>query len=161
RTRGFSGFYYRLGQHAIRHRWLVFAGSLVFIAVGGFFGHQLRTQFFPEDVQYLSFMDVWLPNDVPLFVTNQTANQIEDAIRAAPEQYGKDHPAKDGQPRQILKSLTTFEGGGGPRFWFSVTPQLQQLNYAQIIMELHDKDDTPKFLPPLQAAISEKVPGAR
>jgi len=161
RTRGFSGFYYRLGKQAIEHRWLVFAGSLLFLALGGYFGHLLKTQFFPDDVQYLSFMDIWLPNDVPLFVTNQTANQIEDVIRATADQFGKDHPGKDGKPRQILKSLTTFEGGGGPRFWFSVTPQLQQLNYAQVIMELYDKEDTPRFLAPLQAALSEKVPGAR
>jgi multidrug efflux pump subunit AcrB len=161
RTRGFSGFYYRLGKRAVEHRWLVFAGSLVFVALGGLLGHRLKTQFFPDDVQYLSFLDIWLPNDVPLFVTNQTAYQVEDVIRAAAEQYGKDHPGKDGKPRQVLKSLTTFEGGGGPRFWFSVTPQLQQLNYAQVIIELFDKNDTPELLAPLQAAISEKVPGAR
>ena len=129
--------------------------------MGLFFGHRLKTQFFPDDVQYLSFMDVWLPNDVPLFVTNQSAIQVENAVRAVAEQYGKDHPGKDGQPRQVLKSLTTFEGGGGPRFWFSVTPQLQQLNYAQIIIELFHKEDTPKLIAAFQAAISKNVPGAR
>src|ERR1700761_8458422 len=35
RTQGFSGFYYRVGQHAIHHRWLVFIGSIVFLVVGG------------------------------------------------------------------------------------------------------------------------------
>ena len=161
RTRGFSGFYYRVGQFAIEHRWKVFATSLLFLALGGLVGHQLRTQFFPDDVQYLSFIDVWLPNDAPLFVTNQTALQVEDVIRATAGKYGQDHPGKDGKPRPVLKSLTTFEGGGGPRFWFSVTPQLQQLNYAQVIVELFDKDDTPKLIGPLQAAISQSVPGAR
>jgi len=161
RTRGFSGFYYRIGQFAIEHRWKVFATSLLFLVLGGLVGHQLRTQFFPDDVQYLSFIDVWLPNDAPLFVTNQTALQVEDVIRATAGKYGQDHPGKDGKPRPVLKSLTTFEGGGGPRFWFSVTPQLQQLNYAQVIVELFDKDDTPKLIGPLQAAISQSVPGAR
>ena len=51
----------------------VFGASLLFLAVGGFFGHRLKTQFFPDDVQYLSFLDVWLPNDVPLTVTNHSA----------------------------------------------------------------------------------------
>ena len=161
RSRGFSGVYYRIGKFAIGHRWLVLASSLLFLAFGGFVGHQLKTQFFPDDVQYLSFLDVWLPNDVPLFVTNQTASQIEDVIRSTAEKYGQEHPGKDGKPRQVLKSLTTFEGGGGPRFWFSVTPQLQQLNYAQIIIELFDKEDTPKLIGPLQTAISQNVPGAR
>ncbi len=161
RTQGFSGFYYRVGKFAIEHRWKVFATSLLFLALGGLVGHQLKTQFFPDDVQYLSFLDIWLPNDAPLFVTNQTAVQVEDVIRTTAEKYGQDHPGKDGKPRPILKSLTTFEGGGGPRFWFSVTPQLQQLNYAQVIVELFDKDDTPKLIGPLQAAISQSVPGAR
>ncbi len=161
RKRGFSGFYYRIGKFAIDHRWLVFAGSLLFLVLGGYIGKQLKTQFFPDDVQYLSFMDVWLPNDVPLFVTNQTAMQVENAIRATAEKYGKDHPDKAGKPRQVLKSVTTFEGGGGPRFWFSVTPQLQQLNYAQIIVELYEKEDTPKLIGLLQAAVSESVVGAR
>jgi multidrug efflux pump subunit AcrB len=161
RSHGFSGFYYRIGKFAIDHRWLVFAGSLLFLALGGFVGHQLKTQFFPDDVQYLSFMDVWLPNDVPLFVTNQTAVQVENAIRGATEKYGQEHPGKDGKPRPVLKSITTFEGGGGPRFWFSVTPQLQQLNYAQIIVELYEKEDTPKLVGLLQAAVSETVAGAR
>jgi multidrug efflux pump subunit AcrB len=161
RTSGFSGFYYRVGKFAIDHRWWAFAGSLVFLALGGLFGHRLKTQFFPDDVQYLSFLDVWLPNDVPLFVTNQTAIQVENVIRTTVDKYGQEHPGKDGKPHEILKSLTTFEGGGGPRFWFSVTPQLQQLNYAQVIVELFDKGDTPKLIGPLQAALSEKVPGAR
>jgi multidrug efflux pump subunit AcrB len=159
RTRGFTGFYYRLGQQAIRHRWIAFACSVVFLVGGGLLAHGLKTQFFPEDVQYLSFLDVWLPNDVPLFVTDQSALQIEAAVRAAAEQYGKDHP-QGGKARQVLRSLTTFEGGGGPRFWFSVTPQLQQLNYAQVIIELYDKEDTPRIASVLQDAISRSIPGA-
>src|ERR1700722_13908549 len=133
-TRGFTGFYYRVGKFAIDHRWPVFGVSLLFLALGGFFGHRLKTQFFPDDVQYLSFLDVWLPNDVPLTVTNRSAIQVEGLVRTTAENYAKEHPGKDGKPQPVLKSLTTFEGGGGPRFWFSVTPQLQQLNYAQIII---------------------------
>ena len=161
RSRGFSGFYYRVGKFVIDHRWKAFGVSLIFLALGGFFGHRLKTQFFPEDVQYLSFLDIWLPNDVPLFATNQTVMQVENVVRATAEKYGSEHPDKDGKPRQVLKSLTAFEGGGGPRFWFSVSPQLQQLNYAQLIIELDNKEDTPKLVGPFQEAISNNVPGAR
>jgi multidrug efflux pump subunit AcrB len=161
RSRGFSGFYYRVGKFVIDHRWKAFGVSLIFLALGGFFGHRLKTQFFPEDVQYLSFLDIWLPNDVPLFATNQTVMQVENVVRATAEKYGSEHPDKDGKPRQVLKSLTAFEGGGGPRFWFSVSPQLQQLNYAQLIIELDNKEDTPKLVGPFQDAISNNVPGAR
>jgi multidrug efflux pump subunit AcrB len=150
-----------VGKFAIDHRWPVFGASLLFLALGGFLGHRLKTQFFPDDVQYLSFLDIWLPNDVPLTATNRSAMQVEKLVRATAEAYGKEHPGKDGKPRPVLKSLTTFEGGGGPRFWFSVTPQLQQLNYAQVIIELYDKEDTPKLIGAFQDAISKNALNAR
>ena len=93
------------------------------------------------------------------FATNQTVLQVEKVVRATAEKYGKEHPDKDGKPRKVLKSLTAFEGGGGPRFWFSVSPQLQQLNYAQLIIELTDKEDTPKLIGAFQEAISNSVRG--
>src|SRR5207244_4962281 len=52
RQRGFYGFYSRLVGRAIQHRWSVLAGSLVFLLIGGFAASRLKTQFFPEDIQY-------------------------------------------------------------------------------------------------------------
>jgi len=77
------------------------------------------------------------------------------------EEYGKEHAEKDGKPREVLKSLTTFVGGGGPRFWFSVSPELQQLNYAQVIIEVNDKHDTNHLIGAIQRALDERIPGAR
>jgi multidrug efflux pump subunit AcrB len=77
RERGFYGFYNRLVGRAIAHRWSVLLGSLVFLVVGGFFASHLKQQFFPEDVQYWFYLDVWLPNDVPLTATNDAAVKAE------------------------------------------------------------------------------------
>src|SRR5262249_52350286 len=66
-----------------------------------------------------------------------------------------------GNRRQILRSITSFVGGGGPRFWSTVSPEQQQLNYAQMILEVNDKHDTDEILPVLQAALTAKIPGAR
>jgi len=161
RQRGFTGAYTRVATWAIEHRWKVFAGSLVFLVLGVVLAKQLRSQFFPEDVQYWATVDVWLPNDAPLTATVEVAHQAEDVIREAAAAYGKEHPVKDGKPRQILHSLTTFNGGGGPRFWLSVSPEIQQLNYAQIVVQVEDKEDMPEFVGPLQAALNAKVAGAR
>ena len=77
-------------------------------------------------------------------------------IREEADRFGKEHHRKD-----VLKSLTTFVGGGGPRFWFSVEPEQQQVNYAQIIVEVTDKHLTNELVGPLQTALSRDVPGAR
>jgi multidrug efflux pump subunit AcrB len=158
RQRGFYGFYNRLVGKAIKHRWAVLAGSLVFLIIGGFFGSRLKTQFFPEDVQYWFYLDIWLPNDAPLSVTNDAAMQAERVVRQviqnSPGVTDKEHRG------HLLKSLTTFAGGGGPRFWFSVSPEMYQTNYAQMIVEITDKEASPKLARPIQDALTEQVPGA-
>jgi multidrug efflux pump subunit AcrB len=156
RKKGFASFYYRVGTAAIDHRWKVMAASLAFLALGALLMSQLKTQFFPKDLSYLSYVDVWLPEDAPLQATNETAALTEQVIRDTIKQYGQSHGKGD-----MLQSLTTFAGGGGPRFWFSVSPELVQLNYAQIIIQVKDKHDTEHLIGPLQDALSAKVPGAR
>jgi multidrug efflux pump subunit AcrB len=156
RSHGFPGLYYRVGDFALAHRWGVFVGSLVILVAGGFCFSRLKPQFFPKDLSYLSYVDVWLPPDAPLGATNLVAERAESVIRAEAERFGKEEGHGP-----VLKSLTTFVGGGGPRFWFSVEPELQQLSYAQIIVEVTDKHLTNHFVGPLQTALSREVPGAR
>jgi multidrug efflux pump subunit AcrB len=157
RTKGFASRYYRIGTWAIEHRWRVLAGSLAFLALGMLLFSQLKQQFTPKDLAYLSYVDVWLPEDAPLSQTNLAATQAEHILRNVTRDYAEQH-SRDGD---LLESLTTFVGGGGPRFWFSVSPELQQLNYAQIIIQVKDKHDTHHLVGPWQEALSAGVPGAR
>lgn len=161
REKGFYGWYATVARYSIEHRWKFFFASLVFLAAGFGIAANLKLMFFPEDVQYWSYVDIWLPNDANLDTTNQAAKAVEQLVREQAEKFGKQHPGDDGKPRQILKYVTSFIGGGGPRFWFSASPQLQQLNYAQVLIELNDKDLTPAFVPQLQAVLNVTVPGAR
>jgi multidrug efflux pump subunit AcrB len=57
--------------------------------------------------------------------------------------------------------MTTFVGGGGPRFWLSATPEARQANYAQIVVEVADKHDTNHLVGPWQNALTAGVPEAR
>ncbi|HMX29438.1 MAG TPA: efflux RND transporter permease subunit, partial [Blastocatellia bacterium] len=161
RTKGFAAWYYRIGTAAINHRWRVLAASLGLLLLGGVFFSQLKQQFFPKDLAYLSYVDVWLPEDAPLSATNEAARRSEEIIAKVTREYGAQHKGDDGKPREVLESLTTFVGGGGPRFWSSVAPELQQLNYAQIILQVKDKHDTAHLIAPLQNALSAGVAGAR
>src|SRR6516165_3300940 len=145
RTKGFTGQYARVAKFAIEHRWKVLIASLVFVLLSGVLFKQLKTSFFPDDVQYWSYADVWLPNDANFDATNQSAQQVERIIRQQAELWGKQHPDKDGKPAQILRYVTTWVGGGSPRFWFSLSPQSQQLNYAEVLIELTEKEITPAF----------------
>src|SRR5438105_129820 len=159
RERGFYGFYNRLVGRAIRHRWLVLVGSFLFLLIGGFVASHLKQQFFPEDVQYWFYLDIWLPNDVPLTATNDVAVKAEQVVRQVVEGSAKT-VSKEEQRQHLLTSMTSFIGGGGPRFWFSISPEAPQTNYAQVIVQVSDKEATRKLFGHLQNALNKQVPGA-
>jgi multidrug efflux pump subunit AcrB len=156
RSTGFYGFYHRVGKYAIDHRKKVLAFSLLFFVAGGLVASSLASSFFPEDVEYLSYVDVWLPNGVALSQTNSVAEKAEEVIEEVAREYG----GKKKRKESVLDSVTTFVGGGGPRFWYTLSPQQQQTNYAQIVLKVSDKDDTPALAPIIQKALSGRIPGA-
>ncbi len=161
RSRGLGRLYYRFGNFALNHRRAVIAISLLFLASGAYFRFQLKPQLFPKDLSYLSFVDVWLPADATFGLTRDTAGRVSDVILRTAERFGAAHPGPDGRPRRVLESLTAFVGGSGPRFWYSLRPEFQQLNYAQLVVQVTDKHDTAQLVPLLQRAVSAAVPGAR
>lgn len=162
RTRGLTGRYYGLVGAAIDHRWLALgAATVLLVAAAGVVAASLRIQFFPKDLSYLSYVDVWLPEDSTIGATNAMAARATQIVHEVADEYGRAHPGEDGQPRDVLESVTSFVGGGGPRFWFSVAPELFQPNYAQLIINVRDKHDTGHIVAPLQRALSAGLPGAR
>jgi multidrug efflux pump subunit AcrB len=161
RTKGFGGFYYRFASRAIDHRWKVLAGAVVLLVLAFGYAGRLRQAFFPKDLSYLSYVDVWLPEDAPVSATTETVRHADEVIRNTLAQYAKEHPDPHRPGGRLLQSITTFIGGGGPRFWFSVTPEMQQPNYAQLIVEVTDKHETTAIIAPLQHALTAEIPGAR
>ncbi len=160
RRRGFGRVYSNFAGWAIAHRRWVVVIALALVAAAIPAVKSLKTAFFPKDLSYLSYVDVWAPEDSTLPQTKHLAEQAAGVIDATLVDWGNRHPDRDGKPRKVLHSITTFVGGGGPRFWFSVTPEQQQPNYAQLIIQVNDKHDTNAIVGPLQAALAS-VPGAR
>jgi multidrug efflux pump subunit AcrB len=148
RAQGFAKYYYRFVGAAIRHRWLALGGFVALLGLGTAAVGGVRQAFFPKDLSYLSYVDVWMPEDTPVATTRKTAAEVDAIIREVGEEYG-------------IESVTTFVGGGGPRFWFSVAPEQRQSNYAQLVVKLEDKHRTAHFVRPLQQALSSRVAGAR
>ena len=160
RSRGFGKQYARLVGWTLDHRKTTLAIAGVLLVLGVTQVKTLKQAYFPKDLSYLSYVDVWLPEDAPLSATRQTADQVDAIIRRVAEDYGREHPGRGGMPREVLESVTSFIGGGGPRFWFSVSPEQQQRNYAQVLINVKDKHDTNGLVARLQDTLSRDVPGA-
>jgi multidrug efflux pump subunit AcrB len=159
RTKGAAGVYYRLAGALIERRWVTLAGAVVLLVAGGFLVRGVKIQFFPKDLSYLSYIDVWLPEDASLTATDDAARRAEVLVHEVSEEFGRSIGRDAAAP--TLRSVTTFVGGGGPRFWFSVAPELVQPNYAQLIVNVVDKHDTARLVPLWQQRLSAAIPGAR
>jgi len=157
---GMMGAYRRLVGWSIDHRYKVLLLSAIVLAGGGFAGSRLRSSFFPKDLSYLSYVDIYLPEDASISATTEAATEADKIIREVTEEYAKEE-AGSAKPRDVLHSITTFIGGGAPRFWYSLAPQQRQLNYAQLVVQVTDDRDTARLIDPLQRALSERIPGAR
>ncbi len=106
RQRGLTGFYYRVGVFSIEHRWAVFAGSIAFLGLGVFFRTQLKTAFFPDDLQYLSYIDLRLPNSATLLDTEQTGRRASQIIQETTEQFARGKALSNHAPQRVLESIT-------------------------------------------------------
>ena len=122
---------------------------------------QLKTSFFPDDVQYWSYVDVWLPNDVNFEATRRPHSRWRRSFVSRRPSGARSIPTRTASLVEILRYVTTWVGGGSPRFWFSLSPQAQQLNYAQVLVELTDKEITPEFVDQVQPILTASLPGVR
>src|SRR2546430_16980540 len=95
REKGFAKQYYGAVGWAIDHRKWVLSGAFVLLALGFGFARTLKTAFFPQDLSYLSYVDVWLPEDAPLSSPREKGRQAEQSIEEVPAPYGKDAASGD------------------------------------------------------------------
>ncbi len=153
--------YLKAGNWVLANRLVVFATSIVLLLSGFYLISNIKTSFFPNDLFNICWVDVWLPEDAPLVATNDAAIKVENITRQVVDKYEKDNPDREGKGEPVLQSINTFVGGSGPRFWSTIMQELDQLNYAQVIVKVGDKHDTNKIIPLLQRALTESVPEAR
>jgi len=157
----FHAWYFKVSGWAIDHRWRVLGAFCVFLVLGGVLASLLKQQFFPKDQLYISYVDVWLPENASFTFTLQATQDAENVIRQTAEKYGQEHPAGKGKVKPVLTSLTSWVGGAGPRYWFTLNPESRAQNYAHILIQTADKEVTRFLAPALQRALSASVADAR
>ncbi len=153
--------YMSIGHKVLDRRVMVFCVAVGLLICGFAALSKIKTAFFPDDEFNVCWVDVWLPEAGTLAATNAAAVHVERVIQDVARQYGEEIRDDHGKPRDVLQLLTIFTGGSGPRFWNSILPELDQMNYAQVLIQLSDKHDTAPFIPKLQRALSAQISEAR
>lgn len=155
REKGFGKWYRRMIEYLIRHRFATLAASTSLLAVGAFCLTQLHDQFFPRENFYIAYVDIRLPDDAPISATQRAVAASERVVRQISDEVS------NGGPDRLIHSTTAFIGAGGPRFWFSVSPEAPASNYAQLLVQFTRSEDTNHYVGRLQEALSKGVSGAR
>ncbi len=131
---------------SVRHKFTV-AAAVVLVFVTSLFGMTLvKRQFFPSSDRPEVLVDIMLPQGSTIEQTQATVIRIEKWVRAQPES-------------QIVSS---YLGGGAPRFWLAYNPELPNPNFAKMIILTADAKERDKLIVRLRREVAEGLaPAAR
>ncbi|MDR3472417.1 MAG: efflux RND transporter permease subunit [Devosia sp.] len=107
---------------SVRHKFIV-AGAVVvlfFVSVPGL--GMLKQQFFPNSDRTEVLVEVQMPEGTSIEATSGVAARVEAWLKTQPE----------------AKVVTTYVGGGAPRFFLAYNPELPDPSFAKMIIVTPD-----------------------
>ena len=120
----------RLVVRAVEHKFLV-AGIVVLIFFISVFGMGLlKQQFFPSSDRPEVLVDVMLPQGSSIEATQTAVLKIEKWLLAQPE----------------AKIVSSYIGGGAPRFWLAYNPELPDPNFAKMMILTPNEKERDKLI---------------
>ncbi len=127
---------------AIRARWVTLGGLAALLAVS-LWAFQFVDQLFFTDATRRQFMiDYWAPEGTSI-------DQVSEDLRALEARLVADSRVVD---------ASTFIGGGPPRFYLPVDPELPYETYAEIIVNTNTLDDIYTLIDDLEPWVEEGLP---
>jgi multidrug efflux pump subunit AcrB len=120
---------------AIRYRVLFLGGiiALLVVAVLGF--GNVKQMFFPDSSRLQFMIDYWLPEGTRIQEVSADFKDIEKKLMEDP----------------LVESVSSFIGGGPPRFYLPVDPEMTYQSYGQLIVNtrtLKDVDEVMEEIDP-------------
>jgi len=116
-TRNYKRFR-RLIVAAVKYKYAV-AGTVVALFVTAVFGMGLvEQQFFPNSDRTELLIDVTLPQGSSIETTSASVKKLEDWLHKQPE----------------AAIVTSYTGGGAPRFFLAYNPELPNPNFAKLVI---------------------------
>ncbi|MCW8329152.1 efflux RND transporter permease subunit [Photobacterium sp. SDRW27] len=135
---------------AMRFRVLTIA-TVVAMLVAALLGMgYVKNVFFPPSNTPIFFVDIWMQEGTDTRGTEAFVSKLENELMAYDQQH-----------QMGLKNLTSVVGQGSQRFVLPYTPEKGYAAYAQLIIEMTDKEAQAKAMPGLTAHLKENYPQAQ
>jgi multidrug efflux pump subunit AcrB len=107
------------------------AGAVVLVFFASVFGMGfVKQQFFPSSDRPEVLVDITLPQGSSIEATQVTVMKVEQWFRGQPE----------------TKIVSSYIGGGAPRFWLAYNPDLPVPNFAKMIVLTPNPKDRDKLI---------------
>jgi len=129
----------RVVAWCVRRRWTVIALTVLAFGVSAVGFTRVPNQFFPASDRLEIMMDVRLPEGASFDATAATVAKLEKLL--------------DQQPG--ISSYVSYTGTGTPRFFLAFAPELDQPNYAQIVINTRTIPDRERLLATLNAVVDK------
>jgi multidrug efflux pump subunit AcrB len=134
----FQRGYRALSAWVLCRRKGVLLGSLGLLACGALSAYSLPSSFFPREDTRLFVVDIRLPEDSTHAATDRITQTVDEIVTKT--------SARVSPPgTNVLTRVTTFVGGGAPRFWYSLPSEEHRSNVAQLLVEVSDEKYTERF----------------
>lgn len=129
----------RLVGWSIRHKFLV-AGTVVVLFLASVPGlGMVKQQFFPNSDRTEVLVEVQMPEGTAIEATSKVAARIETWLKSQPE----------------AKIVTTYVGGGAPRFFLAYNPELPDPSFAKMVIVTPDDAARDRLEQKLRARVAD------
>ncbi|MDR3109602.1 MAG: efflux RND transporter permease subunit [Planctomycetaceae bacterium] len=141
-----SGLVYRLYRKLVEtalHFKTITLISLLLVLLASLYGFtRIEQIFFPPSPRQQFVIDYWRPAGTSINAVSDDLKQIETVLR----EYDS------------ITQLSTFVGGGPPRFYLPYDPELPSRNYGTIVVGVQKISDVEPLLAPLEAKLKTMFP---
>jgi multidrug efflux pump len=135
-----SGVYRRfrgLVRWCVRRRWVVIGATVLAFAVSVVGFTKVPQQFFPASDRLEVLIDMRLPEGASFAATAEQVGRMEELLGKQPG----------------IASYAAYTGTGTPRFFLAFSPELDQPNYAQFVINMKTIPDREALLKTLAGII--------
>ncbi len=142
----YDGFFYRLYRSllvsSLRHRFAFTVVTIVLLVLSLYCFRFIPSIFFPPNQREMFMVDFWQPYGTDIRTTRDRVAQLEALLMSDTN----------------VASVGTFVGEGGPRWMLALNIEQENPNYANVIVNTHNRASVPGLMARARQFLDDQMP---